>query len=525
MNFLFLTQNKTLSIFFGVAKALADSGNLNDAGFYLSDSSYFDAFEKENAEISSERYETLKEWEIIEKSERIEPDLERLNYFEKQYGDPVLWNALVADRRIFLGENATLEQDYSARFSHKQMLAILQVTIEEMEALFEKVKPDVVICFICVTIGEYLGYLIAKSRNIQFINLRPTRIRNYFHGGESVLEPSKRLTESFQTFQESGLSSSLKADVTTYLETVRKTHAMYEGVTPASGTLDLNSQLRHFSPIGFIRQKARTLKNMARRFYLYNIGKYRKDNSHLGVFYPVWIRRIKNPYRQYTIKKTLKSLYYSKTDLLKIKYVFYPLHKEPEVTLLVYSRAYLNQIEVIRNIARSLPVGMKLVVKEHPTAVGYRPLSYYKKLLNIPGVVLVPPQMESRELVQNAKLVTIISGSVGLEALMLKKPVIHFGRIPFSILPGKMIRQVTDFEQLGREISYLLDNHVHDENTLMSYLAAVITSSVPVDFYSILLGRQGVYRPDAVENKGLERKKQVEKLADYLLQCSEYTRN
>ena len=49
-----------------------------------------------------------------------------------------------------------------------------------------------------------------------------------------------------------------------------------------------------------------------------------------------------------------------------------PKQKEPEVTLLVWGRPYINQIEVARKFARCLPVGMKLVVKEHPAAVGYR---------------------------------------------------------------------------------------------------------------------------------------------------------
>ena len=58
---------------------------------------------------------------------------------------------------------------------------------------------------------------------------------------------------------------------------------------------------------------------------------------------------------------------------------------------MVYGRAWMNQIEAIRNIARNLPVGMKLLVKEHPAALGYRSVSFYKKVTAIPNVLLVSP--------------------------------------------------------------------------------------------------------------------------------------
>jgi len=196
-------------------------------------------------------------------------------------------------------------------------------------------------------------------------------------------------------------------------------------------------------------------------------------------------------------------------------YAFFPLHKEPEVTLLVYSRPFMNQIEVIRNLARSLPVGMRLVVKEHPACVGYRPLQYYRKLLEIPNVSLAPPELESRSALQHASLVCIISGSIGLEALVLEKPVVHLGRVPFEILPDSMIRRIRDPEQMPATIQEMLSFHRHDEDALVSFVGAVIDFSVPVDFYSILLGRTGVYRSQGAREDTFEQ--QIQRLSDYVI--------
>ena len=62
--------------------------------------------------------------------------------------------------------------------------------------------------------------------------------------------------------------------------------------------------------------------------------------------------------------KRIKNL----NDLKKIKsFAFYPLHSEPEVAIQVLAHPYhKNQIELVRNIAASLPFGMPLIIKEHP---------------------------------------------------------------------------------------------------------------------------------------------------------------
>ena len=92
---------------------------------------------------------------------------------------------------------------------------------------------------------------------------------------------------------------------------------------------------------------------------------------------------------------------------------------------------------------------MILVVKEHPRSAGVRPLSYYKKLLEIPNVVLVEPSASSHELVRKANLVTVITGNIGLEAAVLGKPVIVFGETDYLALPDIMVKKCHDLYELS----------------------------------------------------------------------------
>ena len=467
MNVIFLTQNKTLSLFYNIVKMCGNDYNLKKIGFYLADSEYYQYFKKDYPDINTPAYEKLAEWDIVNKALNKKPDIRNLKDFEKKIGDPYLWNAIIADRRIYLGREANYKQDYASRFNHEQMLSILQIVIEEMEKFFNDVKPDLIISFICVTIGEYIAHLIAKLRNIPIINLRPTRIKNYIYGGEDIFEPSRNLERAYKCFLQSPMEDKLDKDVTQYINKVRNEHAMYEGVLPPqkfSGHKVSGSSL--ISKMNKLPYKA--VKSI-KKICLYNFGQYKHDNHYNGTIRPIIFSKLLKPLKVKYIDFRLRKKYITSDSLGNTDYAFYPLHKEPEVTLLVYSRPYLNQIEVIRSLARSLPVGMKLIVKEHPVSIGYRPLSYYKKIISIPNVILSSPSMTSRDLVNHAKLICIISGSIGLEALLMKKPVIVLGNAPFNFLPETMIKKVNNIEFLSNFIHVLL-NYTLQIKKLAQYL-------------------------------------------------------
>jgi len=488
MNVLFLTQSLSLDMFYNLMQAMKEFMDLNKVGFHISDSRFFKQFKKNHPEIES--FYILKEWEIIRDSKGSVPDISLLERYEKEIGRPFIWNALVADRWIYFGKKCMYDQDYRPRYNHERMLAILQVGLKRIEKFFHELQPDFVVSFQCTTLMEYISYLLAQARDITFLNLRPTRIRNFVYAGESILEPSDRLRETYDWFMENGIEDSLKDKAISYLREVRSTHSMYEGVVPTSGKPPTSPKLRK-ERLHFLNGLKRTLVGE----YKYRFGEYKDDNQVSSYIGSQVAQRVIRPWRALLMNRRFHNIYVRAAQLPNLDYAFFPLHTEPEITLSVYSKPYLNQIEAIRLFSHNLPVHMKLVVKEHPWSIGKRPLSYYRKLLEIPNVMLADPAIKSRELVANARLVTIIAGSIGFEALVLKKPVVALGRVPFIFLPSSTIRHVVNPDSLGENIRDLLERHKHNEAALLCYIAAVMKDSVPVDFYSRLLGRQGVYRP------------------------------
>ena len=189
MNILFSTQGIGLEIYMNVLRKMRGVKDINKAGFYVTNSHIYKDLCKSDPDIRKQF--VIKEWEILEKSSKIEPNISLLKKYEEKIGQPFLWDLIVGDRRIYLGKNYAFAQDYKSHFSHERMLSIIQVGIEDMERMFDEIKPDLVVSFQCVTLGDHLSCLVAKSRGVQVLNLRPIRIKNYIFAGEDVYEPSK----------------------------------------------------------------------------------------------------------------------------------------------------------------------------------------------------------------------------------------------------------------------------------------------------------------------------------------------
>lgn len=140
----------------------------------------------------------------------------------------------------------------------------------------------------------------------------------------------------------------------------------------------------------------------------------------------------------------LSKKYYTTPDYSK-KYVFFPLHYQPEATTIVAAPKYEKQLFWIDSWAKSLPADTIMYVKEHSSKLGSRPLTFYKELRKYPNVILVDPFENSRKLIENAYVVTTLTGTAGWEAMLLRKPVIIGGSVFYSNAPGVM--KVNDIYQ------------------------------------------------------------------------------
>lgn len=498
-----VTMGKSLQVFLNVHEMLNEELSFGIPSLFVADSINFKKALRNYQTL--EGADLLKEWELVRTGAGAKPDMERISRYERRFSDESLWNALLADRRIFFGRLCKSKQDYSPRFTYTQLMGILDTFLVAIDNFLEKAKPEIILSFGTATLGDYLFCLFAKEMRIPYLQLKSTKIKNYIALNDSAVGISGHLKARF--FSKKPFTEDVVKESREYMRMIEQRGIRYEGAILFSRQRMMSRLFK--APLYLITDA------IADIFRLLD-PVVRKDNHIPPRFRSSFYKNIIHPIRTYRLGKNLPFLQVE--DLEKQEpFLFYPLHFEPEVSLQIFGRPFQNQIETVRQLAMSVPVKMKVIVKEHPRSLGFRKASYYKKLLDIPNVKLVDPFLPAIEIVRRANIVAVVSGTIGLEAAVCRKPLIVLGTVPYQLLPDSMVRKVNDIERLGFYIKDLLENYTFERSALERYFCSVLSDSIPLDFYTVLLRKRGRYAP--TEDKGTgEQKTQsdYELLASYL---------
>lgn len=146
---------------------------------------------------------------------------------------------------------------------------------------------------------------------------------------------------------------------------------------------------------------------------------------------------------------------YQPDQLKDCKYIYFPMHMEPEYVLNTRGTSWFDQLNLIRLISYNLPMGYRLLVKEHRSNFGRRPAAYLKQLKSFPGVEIVNPFDDQFKYINFSSLVITINGTSGFEALMLKKPVITLSKTHYDCVSlAKKIKNLDDFGKTILESVY-----------------------------------------------------------------------
>lgn len=445
--------------------------NYQDVNFcgYVSLRSSFD-FLSSQKEIN---YTSLLLDEDIQKKYKEEKlDLNYLKWLEKEYGTPNLWPYIAVDR-IIMSSQLVREYPYDKpSYTHEEMLRLLQVMSKSILSFLKKEKPDAIFFSVIGSMGSTLLFEMAKKMDIKCY-----RIANCLKNLTTVVTdaPDLSLVNTIEKNQLTNVQQKqLLLKAKNFLEHFRSKPVSYFTKSDYQyQQINRTKQLQILLPKNFLN----FIKWVIKYFYSYLTTKERYDYSYTKPWYYL-IDGLKRKTRNIIGVNDL----YDAPDWNE-NFAFFPLQFEPESSLLHVAYFKTNQLEVIRQVARALPVGYKLYVKEHPTMVMYRPRSFYKELKKNPNVKLIDPTIKSFDIISRAKLITTITGSCGWEATLLKKPVITFGQAFYNQL--SFIKKCRAFEDLPQLVKEQLENFNYDENELLEYLTKIFESSAPVDLTSV----------------------------------------
>jgi hypothetical protein len=382
------------------------------------------------------------------------PDLDYLRAFEEKY-QINLWT-LAFNERLFYRFN-----DYH-KFTENEVLSILSQECKLFEQVLDEIKPDFLIMLDTNMHHNHLFYEINKKRGVKPMLLVTARLARRWTissiADNADFSPDKTMSTSNKSFEE----------LQNYLRTYDTFSMVYEAEKRISGT---KSELIK-AAVHFLFKNPNT--NIKTHYSYYGRTK-------LKVLYKSIQNKLKTKYRGNFINhKFIKNI-----DEYN-QFIFFPLHQDPERSLLLTVPFYTNQLEVITNIVKSLPIGYKLLIKEHPGMMNreWRPISYYKKLMSLPNVVLVHPNVKPEDLYKKCSLVIAIAGTACFEASFYQKPSILLADTSFSRL--SFINRVSSMEELPTAIRTSLKKNV-DLSELNEYVDILLQNTFEFDYQTYAL--------------------------------------
>ncbi len=145
---------------------------------------------------------------------------------------------------------------------------------------------------------------------------------------------------------------------------------------------------------------------------------------------------------------------YDDAQLSRMKYVYFPVHKETDMPLAYEATPWQDQRNSIQLIASSLPFGYNLLVREHKLNFGQRPKDYYPHLWRLPNVIVIDPYDSQFKYLRHADLIVTENGSSGWEGLLFRRKVLTIA--PNFYDGAGLSERVYDANQLGARIVEML---------------------------------------------------------------------
>ncbi len=388
-------------------------------------------------------------------------DSEKLKEFEKKY-ELDLWLDIFSDRFFH-----KYRSDFHV-FTPDEILTIIENSLHFFINILEEFHPKLILM---QTAGEnvanLLFYRLAKKLEFNILMTNIVHLHNRIAISDNLI--TREISEEFQKILSSNQNISKEYD-----ENFIKKESLAETVRiQSSFSFDnstLSQKIKHF---------AKRLSNDPESIYQ-NFGKTKSK---------MFKARYENHFK---IKK--REQFLNENSLKSIgneKFLYFPLHTEPEAKILATAPFFSDQISLIENIARSMPIDYFLCVKEHPTqkSKSWRSILDYQRILAIPNVKFFHPSVNSQDLISKSSGVIAISGSTAFETLFFKKPVFLLAEDYYDVV--SMVTKISEISKLPKLIKTSLNNFKFKNDELNAIIQATENISISVNYFSIM--KDGIY--------------------------------
>jgi capsular polysaccharide biosynthesis protein len=374
------------------------------------------------------------------------------------------WSAVIASERAFIDASLLLG---GAGGRHEDRAYVERLLVDFVR-FFESILRDpfdLVIAQTPDTLMTYVLYKVAEARRQMVRGLSPAWLSDQQKPAGFLTKNEFLHAPAMHETYDALLKRNLSQDEIARADRFRKTILTFDGnkafhaVTGKSfGRSALSPNARRL--LEYLRTNAKRKKEVE----FFKIDPLSKAKANI---FRLW--------RKGAARKWLGSA----DTPIPPKSVFYPLHFQPEASTLVGGIFYANQMGLIEAIAKSLPLGWTLVLKEHPAGRGARPEWQYRYMSHYPNVMF--SDRLSRDIVKACDAVVTITGTIAIEAMALDKPVVVFGNWFYDY--ADVFYRLKSFDALPSLLRRLLIDREYEKRTdrvdlvrkfLLSYLQGLV---------------------------------------------------
>ena len=393
-----------------------------------------------------------------------------LEDFENDYNIPSLWQIFYTDRFLY-------------EFKYEDSNKIMKLLISLFTKIFSENKPDILVNEEIAIFSSYLMFFFCEKNNCKYLGLanprqigdKKTALVNSYKNNFYQLDEMYQIGD----FNDSQLKIA-EDFIDNFMDNELIPPYMLEGA--------------------FSKKKPKIRDVIKSLFkYIYHTLRPFQKSDYMRYYHPKLDLKEASFYFKFLSQKN----YYLAPDFSE-KYYYFPLHYQPEASTLVAAPNYEKQQYAMDLLAKKIPIGTKLYIKEHFSVLGHREMTFYKSLKNYPNVRLISPLANSHQLIKNSEGVITLTGTAGWETVLYGKPVFVLGNVFYkSFKFTNIIDNINDLPFIikNHKTKNISENEYKKE--LIKYVAAYINSS-----------KEGV---TYLNNKNLHKRQNIQNLSKIII--------
>lgn len=380
--------------------------------------------------------------------------------------------------------------DSNKNMTYSQRVNLYQYLVCYWLGLLNELKPDVLYSrYAPHEVIDFVLFSVCKYLDIKVILFNYTVLPNQLVVADHYKHPWNVLAYDPQNRHSTTKSNWSDTQINNYILSLK---GLYQNAIPADSAeaFDINSQAKNSIKFKLLNILLEVRRKVGIVLYglMFIATAFRSWPSSKSVLTKLIIN-IQNK----IVREDFKSLasYYDKIAHpleLNCHYVYFPLNYQPELTSNPLGGIFTDQILAISLIAKNLPDGWMIYVKEHPAQflhinfIGQlsRDENFYNKILSIPNVKLVPRNIDQFALIDQSQCIATVTGTTGWQAVVRGKKAIVFGEAWYQNAPN--VHRVTHDENCRNAINAILTDPEHSDDDVIKYLHDFINKSVEIVF-------------------------------------------